>query len=53
MGTAIEIVHSCGGKPVITSRKAAKEQREYDRWMYKERHLVEAFFNKLKVFREL
>ena len=29
------------------------EQREYDQDFYKERHLVECFFNKLKQFRRV
>ena len=46
----------------ITSRKAfytippksnTKEQWEYDRWLYMERHLIECFFNKIKHFRKL
>ena len=46
----------------ITSRKAsytippksnAKEQWEYDKWLYIERHLIECFFNKIKHFRKL
>lgn len=49
----IDYIHSHGGKTVIPSRKNAKEQRECDWWMYKERHLVEVFFNKLKSFRRI
>ena len=46
----------------ITSQKAsytippksnAKEQWEYDNWLYIERHLIECFFNKIKHFRKL
>lgn len=48
-----DYIYSHGGKPVIPSRKTAKEQRECDWWMYKERHLVEVFFNKLKSFRRI
>lgn len=49
----IDYIYSHGGEPVIPSRKSAKEQRECDWWMYKERHLVEVFFNKLKSFRRI
>ncbi len=28
-------------------------QREYDRWLYRERHLVECFINKIKHFRRV
>jgi len=38
---------------VIPPRKNRKEQREYDRHLYKERHLIECFFNKMKHFRRL
>ncbi len=48
-----DYIYSRGGKPVIPSRKTAKEQRECDWWMYKERHLVGVFFNKLKSFRRI
>ena len=48
-----DYIYSRGGKPVIPSRKTAKEQRGCDWGMYKERHLVEVFFNKLKSFRRI
>lgn len=38
---------------VIPPRKNRKEQREYDKHLYKERHLVECFFNKIKHYRRL
>lgn len=38
---------------VIPPRKNQKEQREYDHHLYKERHLVECFFNKIKHYRRL
>jgi transposase len=38
---------------VIPLRKNRKEQREYDRNLYKERHLIECFFNKIKHYRRL
>lgn len=46
----------------ITSQKAsytippksnAKEQWEYDKWLYIEHHLIECFFNKIKHFLKL
>ena len=40
-----------GAQAVIPPRSNRKEQREYDQELYKERHLVECFFNKLKQFR--
>ena len=38
---------------VIPLRKNRKEQRDYDKHLYKERHLVECFFNKIKHYRRL
>lgn len=38
---------------VIPPRKNRKEQREYDRHLYKERHLIECFFNKIRHYRRL
>ena len=37
----------------IPSRKNCKIQRDYDRHVYKERNLVERFFNLLKHFRRI
>jgi transposase len=39
--------------PVIPSRKHRSIQRPTDWWLYKERHLVECLFNKLKHNRRL
>ena len=36
---------------VIPPKANRKEQRDYDKALYKERHLVECFFNKLKHYR--
>jgi transposase len=38
---------------VIPPRRNRKELREYDKHLYKERHLVECFFNKIKHYRRL
>ncbi len=38
---------------VIPPHPRAKEQREYDKWLYRERHLVECFINKIKHFRRV
>ena len=38
---------------VIPPRSNRKEQREYDKHLYKERHLVECFINKIKHYRRL
>src|SRR6266498_3979106 len=38
---------------VIPPRKNRKDQREYDRHLYKERHLIECLFNKIKHYRRI
>jgi transposase len=42
-----------GAEPVIPPHQRARTQREYDRWLYRERHLVECFINKIKHFRRV
>ncbi|CAD7839874.1 MAG: Mobile element protein, partial [Olavius algarvensis Gamma 1 endosymbiont] len=39
--------------PVIPPKANRKEPREYDKPIYKERHLVECFIGKLKQFRRV
>ncbi|MEZ4527743.1 MAG: IS5 family transposase [Desulfobacterales bacterium] len=39
-----------GTAPVIPSRSSRKNPQDYDRHLYKERHLVECFINKIKHF---
>lgn len=39
--------------PVIPSRSNRKNPRSYDTYLYKERHLIECFFNKIKHFRRV
>ncbi len=39
--------------PIIPPRSNRKDQRAYDRDLYKERHLVECFVNKIKHFRHI
>ena len=38
---------------VIPPRSNRKEQREYDRHLYRERHLVECFIGKIKHYRRV
>jgi transposase len=38
-------------KPVISPKKHRREQRDYDRYLYKLRHLIENAFMKLKGWR--
>lgn len=49
----IEQIEKMGAIPVISGRKNRKERRYYDSHLYKERHLVECFFNKLKYYRRV
>ena len=49
----IEAVEAKGMQAVIPPRSNRKEQREYDKHLYKERHLVECFINKIKHYRRV
>lgn len=49
----IEILIEKQAEAVIPARKNRKEQREYDQHLYKERHVVECFFNKIKHYRRI
>lgn len=43
-------------EPVIPPHpcaKGEKAERPYDKWLYRERHLVECFINKIKHFRRV
>lgn len=42
-----------GCDAVIPPKRNRKIQRDYDKHIYKERHLVECFFNKIKQFRRV
>lgn len=49
----IEAAHALGAAAVIPPRKHRKDQRDYDKDLYKQRNLIERFFNKLKQFRRI
>ena len=49
----VEWVIESGIQPVIPPHQLAKKSREYDRWLYRERHLVECFINKIKHYRRI
>jgi len=49
----IEDIADMGAVAVIPPRSNRKTPREYDRHLYKERHLVECFINKIKHFRHI
>lgn len=42
-----------GTQAVIPPRRNRLEQREYDRHVYKDRNLIERFFNRIKQFRRI
>jgi transposase len=42
-----------GAMPVIPARSGRKQPAAHDEWLYRERHLVECFFNKIKHYRRL
>ena len=42
-----------GIEAVIPPHQCAKILRDYDTWLYRERHLVECFINKIKHFRRI
>ena len=52
-GALIDYIYGHGAEPIIPSRKGAKFERRCDWWRYKERHLVEKLFLKLKAFRRV
>lgn len=49
----IQLIRDLGAIPVIPARKNRTQPRDYDTHLYKERHLVECFFNKIKWFRRI
>jgi len=49
----IAIAHSQGFTVVIPPKSNRLVQKDYDQHIYKERHLVECFFAKLKKYRRI
>lgn len=49
----IESIERKGCRPIIPPRKNRKNLRNYDKDIYKERHLIECFFGKIKYFRRV
>jgi transposase len=49
----IKALIAAGVEAVIPPRVNRKEQREYDAHLYRERHLVECFINKIKHYRRV
>lgn len=51
--TLVDQITRGGADAVIPPHQRAKTRRDYDRWLYRERHLVECFINKIKHFRRV
>jgi transposase len=49
----VATVTARGAKAVIPPRKRRTQPRDYDRHVYKERHLIECFFGKIKHYRRI
>ena len=49
----VQVVEARGATPVIPPRSNRKTPRTYDADLYKERHVVECFFNKIKQYRRI
>ena len=49
----VDFIHESGAEAVIPPHQCAKTPRDYDEWLYRERHLVECFINKIKHFRRI
>jgi transposase len=49
----VAYIESRGAEAVIPPRSNLKDQREFDRHLYKERNLVERFINRIKQYRRV
>ena len=49
----LEAIAAIGADAVIPPSKNRTEHRDYDKHLYKERHLVECFINKIKWYRRI
>jgi transposase len=49
----VQFIITNGAIPVIPPRSNRKDMREYDEYLYQERHLVECFINKIKHYRRI
>ena len=49
----VDFIENRGGEAVIPSLKNRAQQRDYDRERYKDRNLVERFWNKIKHYRRV
>ena len=48
-----DTILNVGAEPVIPPRRHRRRPHSYDKALYKERNLIERFFNKLKQFRRV
>lgn len=49
----MDAILDASAEPVIPPRRHRKHQHAYDKALYKERNVIERFFNKLKQFRRV
>lgn len=49
----VDCIEANGATAVIPPKRNRLVQRSYDRHLYKDRHLVERFFNRIKQFRRI
>lgn len=50
---AMNAIAAAGARPVVPRRATTAQWRSFDPHLYKERNLIERFFNKLKHFRRI
>jgi transposase len=49
----VRAIEAQGAQAIIPPRKHRTQPRDYDRHLYKDRNLVERFFNRIKQFRRI
>jgi len=49
----VRMIADHGSRPHIPTQRSRRQQRSVDRHLYRQRNLVERFFNKLKHFRRI
>jgi len=50
---AMDAIAAANAKPVVPRRTTTAQWRTFDATLYKERNLIERFFNKIKHFRRI
>ena len=50
---AMDAIAAAGAKPVVPRRTTTAKWRNFDAALYKDRNLIERFFNKIKHFRRI